>query len=274
MRDRDRLIRGPCCTTRPGSASAGASAGPRAHAGPAGVVRPGCCGPAPVPWHTVAPVGCVSFPRRRLASGKIPIVMRGPGAAGTAPTVTRKGLVPVFKQNTVIRRRTPLICQACGHVHDLNDPLTYFWTLVIKGPGPACWVWHGVTNKAGYGIMPTTIVGERLAHRYIYTTVHGPIPTGFIIRHTCDTPACVRPDHLLIGTHIDNSNDMTLRQRRHVRENSPFAKLNWSQVREIRRLRHEEGVSFRKLAAAFNMSTSAVRAIFNGRSWNDDPATQ
>ena len=40
------------------------------------------------------------------------------------------------------------------------------------------------------------------------------IPEGKIIRHTCDNPPCVNPEHLLVGTHKENTNDMIERGRR------------------------------------------------------------
>lgn len=71
-----------------------------------------------------------------------------------------------------------------------------------------CWLWGGMTSRSGYGIFH-----GRPAHRASYELHKGPIPDGLLIRHTCDTPPCVNPDHLLVGTPADNARDMKERAR-------------------------------------------------------------
>ena len=51
------------------------------------------------------------------------------------------------------------------------------------------------------------------ANRYSYTIHKGDIPKGLVIRHTCDNPACINPDHLILGTQKDNVQDMIERNR-------------------------------------------------------------
>lgn len=81
-----------------------------------------------------------------------------------------------------------------------------FWNQVDKTGD--CWIWTGRTER-GYGR-----VGRRgLAHRVAYEFSKGPIPEGLEIRHTCDTPPCVKPDHLVAGTHAENMRDMVERER-------------------------------------------------------------
>lgn len=52
-----------------------------------------------------------------------------------------------------------------------------------------------------------------LAHRLAYALANGPIPPEAILRHICDVPACVRPDHLVPGTHEENMRDRKTRKR-------------------------------------------------------------
>lgn len=81
-------------------------------------------------------------------------------------------------------------------------------------PNSGCWLWIGKSLTTGYGQIR---VGEyweyKLAHRVSYELFIGDLATGLQIRHKCDTPCCVNPDHLLVGTDQDNRSDMAKRGR-------------------------------------------------------------
>lgn len=77
-----------------------------------------------------------------------------------------------------------------------------------------CWNWTGNLNGSGYGYAK--INGKVwLAHRYSYQAVKGDIPSGFEVMHSCDNPACINPQHLSLGSHVDNMNDMHAKERHH-----------------------------------------------------------
>lgn len=83
-----------------------------------------------------------------------------------------------------------------------------------------CWEWNGERNEEGYGIFNAKHLGydQARAHRAMYECFAAPIPDGLILRHHCDNPPCVNPDHLIPGTAADNSRDMVERNR-HPRHN-------------------------------------------------------
>ena len=82
-----------------------------------------------------------------------------------------------------------------------------------------CLVWTGKPNAKGYGRYAQT-----LAHRFVYENTVGPIPDGLEIRHSCDNPPCVNPEHLLPGTPADNAHDKIERRRHHCQKKTRCAK--------------------------------------------------
>lgn len=69
-----------------------------------------------------------------------------------------------------------------------------------------CHLWTGHTAGNGYGSIRTED-GPRYAHRVAWELANGPIPDGLYVLHRCDTPRCVNPAHLFLGTAKDNSDD-------------------------------------------------------------------
>jgi hypothetical protein len=83
----------------------------------------------------------------------------------------------------------------------------------VSPDASGCWMWTGAVNAAGYGVMRSVGKRNHFAHRLSYELHTGPIPDGFLVCHTCDRPGCSRPDHLFIGTHVDNAMDMRVKGR-------------------------------------------------------------
>lgn len=85
-----------------------------------------------------------------------------------------------------------------------SPPIPRFWPKVQKTK--SCWLWSGATGRGDYGHF---IVKRKLikAHRFSWELVNGKIPSGLHCLHHCDNPPCVRPDHLFLGTDLDNARD-------------------------------------------------------------------
>lgn len=133
-----------------------------------------------------------------------------------------------------------------------------FWGKVHKSDG--CWLWRGAIVN-GYGHIDK--IG---AHRLSWRLHFGDIPIGMYVCHHCDTPACVRPDHLFVGTPTDNNHDKIMKGRDLRGESSPLAKLTELQVEEMR-ARYKNGSTQVALAATYCVSQAHVSKIVRGVSW-------
>ena len=124
-----------------------------------------------------------------------------------------------------------------------------------------CWEWKGhKKKKLPYGAF-TFRRKELIASRVSYTIYKGVIPQGLIVRHTCDNPSCVNPDHLLVGTYLDNHKDKLARGRGFVE------KLTVEQVIEIKKALLKK-IPDSHIAPQFGVTASTIGRIKNGRLWS------
>lgn len=85
---------------------------------------------------------------------------------------------------------------------------------MVPEPNTGCWLWTGGTNEGGYGIFNMNLKTVR-AHRASYEFHFGRFEKKLCVLHKCDTPACINPNHLFLGTHSDNARDMVTKKRHH-----------------------------------------------------------
>jgi hypothetical protein len=134
---------------------------------------------------------------------------------------------------------------------------------VIRQEG--CWGWsaslsgkYGKVHYFGKYIM---------AHRASYMIHKGEIGDLNVL-HSCDNPPCTNPDHLFLGTTLDNVRDKIKKGRDNTAkgENTRHAKLTGEQVIKIKRLL-SSGVISRVIAEAFDVNMTTIADIKQGRSW-------
>ena len=146
----------------------------------------------------------------------------------------------------------------CRHAGD-------FWDRVNQTGGPtSCWPINPPYDLRGYGTVQLGLV--RRGHRVAWSLVNGPIPKGMRVLHRCDNPPCCNPDHLFLGTDLDNIRDMWAKGRAvvHHGEQIHTSRLGASQIAEIRTA---TGRSRRDLARQYRVSHQTITQILLRQTW-------
>jgi hypothetical protein len=131
-----------------------------------------------------------------------------------------------------------------------------------------CFLWIGAQkNSRGYGNF--NFNGKIIsAHRVSWMIYKGGIPDAKHVLHKCDNPNCVNPEHLFLGTHSENMNDMKQkgRQRFFVGSSHGNSKLTENQIIEMRKL-GDSGVCRSDIAKMFGIGKSMANYICNREYW-------
>lgn len=138
----------------------------------------------------------------------------------------------------------------------------------IPVPECGCWIWLMTTGYRHGGVSYGRIYQKGLpvfAHRASWHIHKGPIPEGMNVLHKCDTPACVNPDHLFLGTHQDNMRDRGNKGR--------SASLSGEQNHSSK-VTEQQAISiivddrpYQEIADQYGISYVQVKSIKSGRAW-------
>lgn len=173
-----------------------------------------------------------------------------------------------------------------------------FWAKVTRNGSTQphmespCWIWTAYKSKDGYGKFG---VGGKMinAHRVAWTIANGPIPHdgsahGICVCHRCDNPACIRVDHLFLGTNLDNIRDRDSKGRHtplrgdmngarlHPEsmtrgEAHHKAKLTDAKVIYIRARHAQGGITQKQLAAQLGVSEVLIGGVIKHKRWKHIP---
>lgn len=115
---------------------------------------------------------------------------------------------------------------------------------------------------------------------------HGSEAGDLNVCHHCDTPLCVNPEHLFLGTQDDNLKDAVRKNRiaagsnhglrKHPErsakgEASGQAKLTEAQVLEIRQRYAGGGLSYGDLGREYGVATGTIPGIVKRTRWKHLP---
>lgn len=154
-------------------------------------------------------------------------------------------------------------------IHLTERLIERFWAKVDKAGPDECWLWNAAINEHGYGVMRPhgkRTGGTLKAHR-VSATIAGMEIAGEKVRHTCDTPACVNPAHLIPGTQAENLQDMRDRGRAVLIGSShPGSKLTETDVGQILWF-VDKGVTHKLIAQAYGVSRATITFIANRKTW-------
>jgi len=113
-----------------------------------------------------------------------------------------------------------------------------------------CLVWTRCLNTDGYPRAAINGNANGKIHRVVWELYNGKSAQGYVVRHTCDNPKCINPDHLIIGTNLDNIQDRTDRDRAHgiKQRDVPF----------IKEMYHSRKYKVPEIAKLFSVSNQAI----------------
>lgn len=136
-----------------------------------------------------------------------------------------------------------------------------FHSKYLKGRDHECWLWQGSKDNRGYGLINK--MGKRIKAHRAQMELLGYDIQGLFVCHHCDTPSCVNPQHLFLGTHQDNDRDRILKGRCARGEQTGNAKLTEQEIKFIRSSTKTKVA----LAKEFNTTEKNIRDIIYRRSW-------
>jgi len=147
------------------------------------------------------------------------------------------------------------------------DNLEYIKENSTEDTTTGCLIWNGKKNASGYGRCASW-KENIMVHRKSWEVNNGPIPEGYVVCHACDTPACVNPEHLFLGTQSDNHADMVEKGRNVRGAAHTLAKLTDEKVNAIRRDCRASQV----IAEEYGVSRALINGIRKGTRWKHVPA--
>lgn len=133
-----------------------------------------------------------------------------------------------------------------------------------------CWLWTASTVR-GYGHFGCRRKGKWTmlrSHIHAYERYKGD-RNGLLVLHKCDNPLCVNPEHLFLGTHKDNSQDMIKKGRFGYPRAANHQHLSFTFAEQVRDY-HKNNPTAKQIeiASRFNISTQQTSRMLRNNIWS------
>jgi len=144
----------------------------------------------------------------------------------------------------------------------VQTKLEKFLDRVSPEPNTGCWLWLG-SYRNDYAIFCWEKRVQNASHVALEVISGIIVPHGKYACHKCDTPACVNPDHLFIGTALENNRDCHAKGRAAIGVRHGLTHLTPDDIRAIRGCSTPHFI----LAKKYNVSPGNIAAIRALKSW-------
>jgi len=171
-------------------------------------------------------------------------------------------------------------CVNIKHLRVRERPIVWSeeWDRIVKKTDKdgECLLWNGTTS---YGYGYTSLKGKSIrVHRLSYMIKTGgdliPLTRNgqeLVIRHLCNKKNCIYPDHLVLGTKVENSADSIECGAQPRGENHKCSSITEKVASEIKLSRLNKGdfgyKTQEERAVIFNVSVRIISSIDNGSTW-------
>lgn len=125
----------------------------------------------------------------------------------------------------------------------------------------SCLEWTKCYNTDGYPRAAFEGNSNGKVHRVVWELANAKSAMGFVVRHSCDNPRCINPDHLLLGTITDNMRD------RDERDRHGAAKLTHEKVKQAREMYATKQYTQRELANLFGVALRTMASLLARHHW-------
>lgn len=137
-----------------------------------------------------------------------------------------------------------------------------FEAMYMPEPNSGCWLWLRYCNRQGYGSFQFRRK-PCMAHRFSYFLNFGNLPDRLVVMHKCDNPYCVNPDHLALGTLLENNKDRHAKGRDARGPGHGRSRLSVEIVNSIRSSER----SAAELAELYGVHRTTIHRARKGWSW-------